>query len=196
MTSGHGNPAIDKKWDSIIFIHRHTKELVLRAEERDPEHEFYFPPLVQQRDTLDHIVRAEWACLHPEDLSDENRAEPEKYAILQLDKALGHAYRGFFDIADWYGLRIREEIADILEPYSRGVIARVLPEQVKTYEPRINVICDEIAAIRNGKDIGKSVLKDHVSEYVDVLNELDRILSLVRNARPDLDKAQEAASNR
>lgn len=46
------------EWRKLCNIYAETKALILRTEEIDPEHELQFAPLVQHRDTLDHIVRA------------------------------------------------------------------------------------------------------------------------------------------
>ena len=99
-------------WQTIVRVHNATKSLLIKAEEIDPSHQFFYPPIIQQRDALDHIMRAALAWIDPETIKNNsgNLKDPSEYSKRQLDKALGHVYRAFFDAADWvsrnYGIAL------------------------------------------------------------------------------------------
>ena len=156
------------KWEKIVQVHNHAKALILLAEELDPEHTFFLPPVIQQRDALDHVVRAKYAGLHP-----GTRADPAQYALDHLDKALAHEYRAFFDIADWLSILYREKIASALSDYSHEAILAALPDFYTTVYPKFETIYEKVAAVRGAKDIGnETALIDDVEKYRDIIGEL------------------------
>ncbi|MEA1950851.1 MAG: hypothetical protein U9N87_05670, partial [Planctomycetota bacterium] len=75
---------------------------------------------------------------------------------MQTHKAVGHAYRAFFDAADWLGMVLREAITATLYQYAPECISAAIPDYYATMKPRIEDICGEIAQIRDDKDIGRS----------------------------------------
>ncbi len=181
-------------WKLIVTVHNFTKMLLLKAEEVDPEHEFYYPPLIQQRDTLDHIVRAAFGILYPEKLPPDkegNAQVPEKYARKQMDKSLGHAYRALFDSADWVSLRYRERIRETMGNYSRQTIRSVLPDYGGVIEPRIEEISLEIAELRKNKDIGnEGKMIREVERYKGLIDELEKYWEQLRQVRPELESRE------
>lgn len=180
-----------EKWDLIVEVHNQTKALILYAEEVDPEHTFFWPPLIQQRDALDHIIRAQRIALHPAQIS-EGKGTADEYVTAQLDKTIGHCYRAFFDVADWFSLIVRERIGSIVSQYSRQTIIAVLPDYSTQIESRVEAICKQIADLRNDKDIGSVGIIEHVEGYVAVVHELVDCLQRLRDARPKLDQTEYA----
>ncbi|MBN1343291.1 MAG: hypothetical protein JXQ73_11460 [Phycisphaerae bacterium] len=182
------------KWRLIVQVHNMAKALLLKAEEVDPDHEFYYPPLIQQRDALDHIIRAQFALLFPEKLAcgvNGQGQSPDEYAARQLDKALGHAYRALFDAGDWLSIIYRERIRGTLTEYSRKTMYSVLPEFSKDIEPRINELSSMIAELRAEKDIGnEGKLIDGPSTYIKLIDELEDLWRRVEQAKPRLDEAE------
>ena len=180
-------------WRLLVKIHNYTKLLLLKAEEVDDKFTFFFPPLVQHRDALDHIMRAAYSKVFPAEYA-ANQEEAEKldgkdYADRQLDKALGHAYRAFFDAADWLGMVYRERMRIILSGYSAETINDVLNDFAATVQPRIERISLEIAALRGEKDIGnKKKLIGGADKYFDLTEELERYWLRVVDARVELDR--------
>lgn len=98
-------------WTKIVAVHLSLKQLIIKGEEFDKELETYVQPTLEQRSALDHICRAQAASLGLKDVDD-----PDTYASQQLDKALGHLYRGYFDAADWFSISIRDRISETLPP--------------------------------------------------------------------------------
>jgi hypothetical protein len=127
----------EEPWRILVELHNRIKALLLFAEECEIEHRTFMAPVIQQRDALDHIMRAQAAELGMREGGDD-------YIATNLDKALGHCYRAFFDIADWLSTRLRERILDALKPHSTACIREVLPEYYARWRPRIDEICREI----------------------------------------------------
>jgi len=105
---------LNELWLRLIEIHQHTKELILKSEESGPEKiEFraFLQPLKEQRDVLEHIIRAQ-AALHlsAEPSKPEGDFSAEEIAIKNLDKAVSHAYRAFFDQADFMSITLRKKL--------------------------------------------------------------------------------------
>lgn len=138
-------------WDKIVRVHGHAKRLTLRAEELDPEGEFFFPPVLQQRDAHDHVVRAQAAMLGLKEFDTPSaRAD---YVRDTLDKAPGHEYRAFFDIADWLAILYREKRASFVRGHSASSMDAVVPWYYREMVPNVERLHREIEAIRNNKDI-------------------------------------------
>ena len=180
-----------KMWKTIVRVHNQTKALILFAEELDPQHDFFWPPLVQQRDTLDHIVRAQNALLTIEEKSPEEKTEASKYIDKQMDKALGHIYRAFFDVADWFSIIIRERIEAIVSQYSRSTILQELPDFAEIVDIPVENICETIAGLRATKDIGTPT-DTNIESYVATVNQLSEILKTVRSYQTKFDQVESA----
>jgi hypothetical protein len=187
------------KWKSLVEIHYMTKALLLKAEEIDHDHEFYYPPLVQQRDTLEHIMRAAFALFYPEDFKKTVVGEGQdvsRYATRQMDKAIGHAYRALFDAADWLSIIFREQIHQTLAGYSRQAINTALPDFTPEAQPKIDAICLQIAELRNKKDIGSDdTVISGAEKYTKLVETLEQYWAKVRAAVPLLDLADGFSSS-
>jgi len=183
-----------EKWGQIVRLHNVAKRLMLKSEEVDPDHEFYYPVVMQQRDAFDHVVRAHFAIVDPERFAKTDRnpeQDPIEYALTQMDKALGHVYRAFFDAADWLSVVYRERIRDIMRCYSRSVVVAVLTDYNEVVEPRIEEISLAIAQIRSRKDIGGGPeIIDGVDEYVGLIQELEDHWATIRQAVPEMDRVE------
>lgn len=173
----------DQLWAKITTIFFNLKQVVALAEELGADSDTFIHPIKEQRDALDHIVRAEAVRLG---LDGESRGED--YSLSQLDKAVGHLYRGFFDAADWLALSIRERISLALREYSNACVMAVLPTYYHEYKPFMIEACEDIAALRGKKDIGKDSQQiiDEVERYRAVLGRLLLIHRKVVSALPAL----------
>jgi len=95
-------------WAKIIEIHQYSKELWIIGEEISGE--TLIQPLQEQRHALEHIVRSR--------ICEMDRGINDDYVQINLERALGHVYRSFFDVADWVSLNIRGKIQDLMKGYS------------------------------------------------------------------------------
>lgn len=163
-------------WAKIVAVHLSLKQLIISGEEFDKELDTYIQPVLEQRSALDHIARAKAAELGlKDDVDDVNT-----YVAQQLDKALGHLYRGFFDAADWFSISLRDAINETVEPYSHECIQAAIPSYFNTIHPKLIEAEKGIANIRNNKDIIRpSQILQEVEQYGEILNELSDIYETV-----------------
>jgi len=157
------------KWEQIVQLQQYTKELILLAEEYEFEWRTFLQPVLEQRSALDHVCRA--ASLQ---INDGSKQKPDlKRAKINLDKAVGHLYRAFFDTADWISAILREKIISELQGYDTDTIGKVIPDYYQKIRPDIEQISQEISRLRNQKDISSSrTIIQEVNEYNDKIHDL------------------------
>ncbi len=185
-------------WSKIVTLHGHTKALTLRAEELDTNQEFFFPSVIQQRDAHDHIIRAYAAKVGVKDFSGDAE-QTDKYIRTNLDKALGHEYRAFFDIADWLAILYREEITATLTTYSSQCIRTAVPNYYSEIVPRLERLHRDIEGIRSRKDIGLGDgILEEVTLYRSLLQTLDDDWVRIADSLGSMEqlKAEEKNQNR
>jgi len=174
-------------WKQLVEIHTRAKGMLLKAEEIDPNRTFFVASMVQQRDALDHIIRAasvEHGVVTKED--------DEQYIHFHTGKALSHLYRAFFDVADWLSILYRTQIAEAVKLYTTDAVRTALPEYYSKIRPRVTKICGNIAAVRTRKDIGNDAteLIEDVYTYTNLVAELADFSEEVQNAVPAMDEHQ------
>ena len=83
---------------------------------------------------------------------------------------MGHEYRAFFDVADWFSIICRKRIYDIVKDYTYEQLCERYPgyQEMKN---RLYEISEEIATIRDKKDISGNIY-DEVNHYQYALVEL------------------------
>ncbi|MCX5632834.1 MAG: hypothetical protein NTW93_04045 [Phycisphaerae bacterium] len=155
-------------WQDIVIIYQETKKLLLWAEEHEiKKWKTFTQPLLEHRSALDHICRAlacEVGILSPN----------EDYYKKNLDKAKGHIYRAFFDVADWFSVVLRDNITDMLDDFDTDCITAAIPDYYSIIRPDIENITQEIAAIRDGKDI--STNNGIISDIGDYRQKIEKLL--------------------
>lgn len=156
-------------WKKFTFIYTTTKELYILSEEYDDELSSFIQPIKEQRDALEHIVRAYSRMPGGVLVLSE---DDQEYICKNLNKAIGHIFRAFFDCADVLSISLREKLSQQLKNFSYLQIVTVWPE----YEnERIKLIDmpKKIAKMRQKKDIAKDEdIIPMVNEYKESLNSL------------------------
>lgn len=161
-------------WMDFCYIYNQSKELYILAEEYDDELSSFIQPIKEQKDALEHIVRA-YSKYYS--YSDSSITETDKKYINQnLNKAIGHAFRAFYDTADVLSIILRERLSVNLANHSYNEIVNIWPE----YEKNRRVLIDmpkEFADLRTKKDIAKSSSEksEMVKDYRDSIDTLFRI---------------------
>ncbi len=149
-------------WLKIIRVHEITKARIIEAEEMGVNS--WLGPLNELKNAYEHIIRSQSAALGFQE------GKGEDYVRTNLEKALGHEYRAYFDAADWLTINIREKIINELKPYSSASIRAAIPDYYSQLRPQINEITDKIAALRQGKDIGNgNGILPNVEDYEKLL---------------------------
>lgn len=185
----------DLLWGKALSLYGNLKQLLTLCEELGDNFKTFIHPMKEMRDALDHIMRAEEARRnHPE----KDSPAIQEYSVTQLDKAVGHLYRGFFDAADWVALKLRQEVGQSTKDYDNECLLAVLPEYYSKFKPEIRQIEKKIARLRSEKDIAKTngEIIEEVERYRQTINELLDIyekVSLAVQALQEYKNKQEKA---
>lgn len=142
-------------------VYNAYKKLFIRAEEKLEEMNFFVAPMLEHRDAIDHLMRY-FNLTSGKAMSEE--------ALKQLDKALGHEYRAYFDVADYICITVRSKIAESLKGISKRKIQSIWKEY-SDIRQKVTKTSEAIAQIRYNRS-GKM---DSVKEYEKVLEDIFEI---------------------
>lgn len=158
----------EEYWNDICKIHLFTKHYLLLAEELSTEGDLFLQPLKEHRDAYDHVIRVYATKNHINEINNS-----DEYMQKNMSKALGHEYRAFFDTADWLTLICRERINNLLQGKTKLDIEKKYPNY-KELKKMLLCLPDEIASLRENKDVGKESMNvlDEVDQYVKILDKL------------------------
>lgn len=160
-------------WDNICKIYFLTKHYLLLSEELSEEFDTFLQPLKEHRDAFDHIARVYGSHMLERKIDDV-----EKYKEDNMNKAVGHTYRAFFDTADWLSYICRNKIRMLLSGYNKEQISERYDKYDET-KKILESIPKEIARIRENKDLSddESILIKEVEQYSHILDQLLDIYS-------------------
>ena len=156
-------------WTTFSNLYLMTKDMYIKAEEYDDEFCSIMQPIKEQRDALDHMVRSYSELVNSEnDHLDENK---EKYVQKNLDKAIGHMYRAFYDTADILTIILREHISNELQGHSYSHICSCWSDYESIRKQLVNVT-KQIASLRLKKEVKSSQEEQEqiFKEYKDILD--------------------------
>ncbi len=159
---------IAELWRKIVILYNTTKVHILYCEEMDAGSRTFIQPRNELCNALEHLMRSKAS-----ELGLKNGGPDDAYILENLDAALGHEYRAFFDVCDWLSVQLRKKIRKTLEPYSATALNSAVPDYYREVRPQLEQIILEIAAVRGAKDIAaKSDILDEVGRYNAVLEKL------------------------
>lgn len=158
---------IDNSWEILCKIHVLTKHYTLLAEEYNISTRAFLQPMKEQKDAYEHIIRAYTRKYEKHVLTDDDK----NYMSKNIEKAIGHEYRAFFDTIDYLTICLRELISNELNDFSYEDIIKVYPEYNKYKKILVN-IPEQIAAHRERKDIGSNEMLNFASDYGKTVDEL------------------------
>lgn len=138
----------------IVELYRTVKELILVAEEADPEKKTKLGIFDELRHSLDHILRAISNILIP----NLNNDIPD-YTIAHFKNAYDHLFRAGIDVLDWLNIIYYYNIINILKDYKSEIINEAIPEYYPKLRIEIEETKKEISILRNHKDIGNKSIK-------------------------------------
>lgn len=164
-------------WDNICKIYFLTKHYLLLSEELSEDFETFLQPVKEHRDAFDHLARVYGYTMLNRELDNI-----DKYREENMKKAVGHAYRAFFDTADWLSYICRKKIRELLSPYTKSQISH-LYKKYDNAKQILNDVPKKISEIREAKDLSddESVLIEEVDKYVSLLDELLEIYTDIKN---------------
>lgn len=142
-------------WKNFSYIQKKTKELYILVEEYDDDFNSFIQPIKEQRDALEHITRAldvYYDFENPYEITIENEEKIKR----NLNSAIGHIFRAFFDSADVLSIELRKKLSDELKKYEYKEIVKVYPDYENDRKFLIE-LPSHFAKLRNKKDISDSV---------------------------------------
>lgn len=158
---------INDTWEILCKIHILTKHYTLLAEEYNISTKAFLQPMKEQKDAYEHIIRAYTRKCEKQALSEDD----ESYMIKNIEKAIGHEYRAYFDTIDYLTLCLRELLAKELDGVSYNDIIEVCPKYDE-YKKLLIEIPERIASYRELKDIGSSEMLKYASDYGKAVDDL------------------------
>lgn len=159
--------SIDDNWEILCKIHILTKHYTLLAEEYNISTRAFLQPMKEQKDAYEHIIRAYTRKCEKCVLSEDD----QEYMSKNIEKAIGHEYRAYFDTIDYLTICLRELIANELSGVSYKDLVEAYPEYDK-YKKILIDIPEQIVKYREKKDIGSSEMLKFASEYGKVVDDL------------------------
>lgn len=159
--------SIDNNWEILCKIHILTKHYTLLAEEYNINTRAFLQPMKEQKDAYEHIIRAYTKKCERCALSEDD----QEYMSKNIEKAIGHEYRAYFDTIDYLTICLRELIAKELANISYKELVEIYPDYDK-YKKILIDIPEKIAECREKKDIGSSEMLKFASGYGRVVDDL------------------------
>lgn len=158
-----------KFWEKYNYVYNKQKELCILSEEYDNELCTFVQPIKEQKDSLDHITRAYKD--YYDSISCKNSADAKIED--NLDKALGHIFRAYYDTADFLSIVIRRTLSMHLQQFTYKQIITVWRE----YEDNrrwLVTFPTLMAGLRNNKGINSSFndIKEKVDAYYEPIEHL------------------------
>jgi len=172
------NNSIASKKLKVTELYLRVKDLALFAEETTPDYKSFLQPTLEINRAFDHFNRASSV-----ELGIKTIEKPEAYIEDSLDKAIGHLYRAFFDVADWLSINLREAILKEFSDFSHKSIQAVIPEYYQEIIPSIERVSKEIAGLRNDKDVKATDTYSQMDAYEKILKELHEQITNVRGKK-------------
>lgn len=164
--------------DTISQIHMLTKHYLLIAEEISEEGVTFLQPLKEHRDAYDHMMRVFYLPRRLENANVPSDFDRDDYIAKNVEKAVGHEYRAFFDMADWLTFicrqKIREELS--IRRVKQAYTAKYGENEFQSVKELINTVSFEIAQYRTEKDIGKK--EPPLSDVLNYKKTIDRLLEI------------------
>jgi len=170
-------------WSKIVLVYKYTKEYTLKAEELNIDKNAFLPSFSELRSAFDHVARTKNRELECKTLSEED----EKYINDNLEKALGHVYRAFFDTADWLATVLKSKTTEIINRYSSNTVRKVIPGYYSETEPKFEEWSLKIAGYRNNKDISSIVIGE-IEQYSSIVEQLLEFYIGLQKCIPSLEK--------
>lgn len=169
----------------LCKIHFLTKKYIIKSEELAPDFKVYLQPMKEQKDAYEHIMRACSKVFREnpddsvidvklnEDKSNTNTISESnlEYIVTNIDKAIGHEYRAFFDTLDYLSIIIRKRISDELKDFSYKEIVKVYPEY-EIIKKSLLSLPEEISIQRERKDIGNFDSMGIINNYCLIIDNL------------------------
>ncbi len=150
----------------IKVLYAKTKGYIIRAEEVDPTLRSNIAVFKEQRDGLDHIIRAVSEYLDKGDAADKS------YVCQQFKDAEGHLYRAAYDALDGMGISYKLRLNQVVSDFPIQAILAAYPEYADALEA-IDAVEERVVEHRNSKDQRRTTLSE-LDEYFATIKTVDK----------------------
>jgi hypothetical protein len=169
----------ESEWRALIVLYAQFKEFAIFFEQHDPAQKMYLQPLVQMRNSYDHLVKALPYLI----LQDDPKKRGSEYYATAIANSTRHMYRAFLDCADLAFQMAKIEIEDLVADFSLPCLCTVLPTYYPQWAPRIDALCAEMAALRTKKD---GDLKRTPDDIIDEAERFAKTIKEIQDIRKDV----------
>lgn len=151
----------------VVALYTATKQLILKAEQLDPELCSNVAIIKEQRDALDHLMRV---------FGDIFAASPrgEKYRRENMNKVVGHLCRAGYDALDSLSIALKLRISKALADRSNDSIVSAFPDYYEKYAKQVHDIDRRVEESRGKKDIAAFSISN-LHAYMEFLEQLELI---------------------
>lgn len=174
--------------NKCIALFENVKALIIYAEEISVETNPQI--LLELRNSLDHLFRALAAEMQ--------KSNDSTYIGKNLDKTYSHLLRTAYDVLDWIGVVLREDITEELRNFCPDTIMKVIPDYYNNIKPRMMDLSEQIGKIRDNKDV--AIDNDEAfNEYLVFLKEFQKYRKQISLAIPsmvEIEKYRKKSDNR
>lgn len=160
-------------WKTYNYIYEKQKEIYILSEEYDNDLSSFIQPIKEQKDSLDHIARAYKEYYDIENLQNEN------LIVDNLNKALGHIFRAYYDTVDFFSIILRQKISANLQNFTYSQIVSVWKDY-EIYRKQLVNFPEKLAQLRLNKGIDKSnnEISVKIEKYQKIIYELFDIFKI------------------
>jgi hypothetical protein len=148
-------------------LYRDLKRVILFVESLDPKNASNIQVIKELRDSYDHIQSILRFKYEPE--GNENG----DYFKSNIDKALGHIYRAYFDSLDSSYIIMKADLFEYLEKYTASIRHKGIPGYAEKRAELIEMQT-KMGVLRGKKDSGID-LSPIFSEYIVELNKFEKL---------------------
>ena len=166
----------------INALYAKTKNYIIRAEEIDQTLRSNIAVFKEQRDGLDHIMRAVHEYLDKASAADTN------YVLQQFGDAEGHLYRAAYDALDGMGISYKIRINQIIDRFSFRAIQAGCPNYADILQS-ITDLDERIVEHRKNKDQRRTTLVE-LDQYFETIKNLDAHARGILHKVPFIQKAR------
>jgi hypothetical protein len=158
------------------ILYSKTKKYILRAEQVDPESRSNIAIFKEQRDALDHVMRALWEYFEKGGEADGT------YLYAQIDNAKGHMFRAAYDALDGTGVSYKLRIDKAMLGISNDAISAVYPKYFD-HLIEIDELDKKLVEHRNAKDEQRTKMSN-LDDYCASIERLDELSKTVIGKTP------------
>lgn len=170
------NDRFQAKLRDLGVLYSKTKRYVLVAEQMDRQSRSNIAIFKEQRDALDHVMRAILGFFATDETHDE------VYIFGQIENARGHMFRAAYDALDGTGISYKFRIDDAMRGISNEAISAVYPDYWK-HLIEMNNLDRTIATHRENKDEQRRKFED-LDEYCASIERVYELTNCVTEKTP------------